>query len=83
MLALPPAIEERALPGSANSGKSLQYRRKAAACGQFALWARSDLDRKRLIRMQESWNALADNEDWLDGVPSASFAIAPPVRKLS
>jgi hypothetical protein len=61
--------------------RSSQYRRKAAGCGRLAERAGVPSDRERLARMQESWIALAANEDWLDGI--AAPLAADGVRKLS
>jgi hypothetical protein len=60
------------------SMKAKAYRRKAAMCDSYATSARSDADREQLVRMRESWLALASNEDWLDGHPPA-----PPDNTLA
>jgi len=64
--------------GVSHALKAGAYRRKAAMCDGYAACARSDGDRAQLLRMRESWLALAANEDWLDGLPPT-----PPAKALS
>lgn len=52
--------------------KAMVYRRKAATCGRLVRCALTPTDRDRLLRMQESWLALAANEDWLEGLAAAN-----------
>jgi hypothetical protein len=51
------------------NAKASHYRRKAAMCGNLADCAQSATDQKQLLRMRESWIALAANLEWLDGLP--------------
>lgn len=48
--------------------KSEQCRRNARYCGLLAAAAASEADRRTLLVMQRSWLALADNEEWLEGM---------------
>ena len=54
---------------------AFSYRRKAATCGKLAACARSRKDREQLMRMHRSWLALAENREWVDGLPPL-----PPVN---
>lgn len=47
--------------------KSEQCRRNARYCGLLAEDAATEMDRWTLLAMQQSWLALADNEEWLEG----------------
>ena len=47
--------------------KHAQHRRNARLCGLLAEDAATALDRWTLLTMQQSWLALADNEEWLAG----------------
>ena len=47
--------------------KSDQCRRNARYCGLLARDAATEMDRWTLLAMQQSWLALADNEEWLEG----------------
>jgi len=62
--------------------KAQAYRHKAAKCGSYAESARSSHDLEQLLRMRESYLALATNEEWLDGLPPTppAKALALPVR---
>jgi len=61
--------------------KAEVYRRKAATCGSYAVWARSSYDRDQWLRMRDSCLALAANEDRLDSLPptTPAKALAIPV----
>ena len=56
--------------------KAAAYRRKAASCDDFSARARSGDDRSQLLRMRDTWLALAAKEDWLDGLPPTPPAMA-------
>ncbi len=47
--------------------RHMQHRRNARVCGLLARDAASPLDRWTLLTMQQSWLALAENEEWLAG----------------
>lgn len=47
--------------------QAAQFRRNARDCALLAARAQSKADRARLLTMEKSWIALADNEDWLEG----------------
>jgi hypothetical protein len=47
--------------------KHMQHRRNARVCAQLAKDAATALDRWTLLTMQQSWLALAENEEWLSG----------------
>jgi hypothetical protein len=50
-----------------------QYRRRADALAA-AMRRRSPVQKHRLIKKQAALNAMADNEDWLNGKPGAAIA---------
>jgi hypothetical protein len=52
--------------------KHAQCRRNARLCGLLARDAATPLDRWTLLTMQQSWLALAENEEWLVGRHAAS-----------
>ena len=54
---------------------AFSFRRKAATCGKLAACAASRKDRDQLMRMRHSWLALAENREWIDGLPPL-----PPVN---
>ena len=47
--------------------KHAHHRRNARLCALLAKDAASPLDRWTLLTMQQSWLALAENEEWLAG----------------
>lgn len=47
--------------------KADQCRRNARYCGLLANAAATEMDRHTLLTMQQSWLALAENEEWLEG----------------
>lgn len=47
--------------------RHVQHRRNARVCALLAEDAASPLDRWTLLTMQQSWLALAENEEWLAG----------------
>jgi hypothetical protein len=47
--------------------KYAQHRRNARVCGLLAQDAATPTDRWTLLTMQQSWLALAENEEWLAG----------------
>ena len=47
--------------------KHAQCRRNARLCALLAKDAATPLDRWTLLTMQQSWLALAENEEWLAG----------------
>jgi hypothetical protein len=47
--------------------KHAQHRRNAKLCALLAKDAATPLDRWTLLTMQQSWLALAENEEWLAG----------------
>ena len=47
--------------------KHAHHRRNARICALLAKDAASPLDRWTLLTMQQSWLALAENEEWLAG----------------
>jgi hypothetical protein len=51
--------------------KHMQHRRNARVCALLAKDAASPLDRWTLLTMQQSWLALAENEEWLAGRSTA------------
>ena len=66
-----------------DSSNAPVYRRKAAMCGSLADCAQSTADRGELLRMRDSWLALAANADWLNGQPprppanASALAVTP------
>ena len=63
--------------------KHQQHRRNARLCALLARDAATSLDRWTLLTMQQSWLALAENEEWLAGQPGADAhsraTFGPPV----
>jgi hypothetical protein len=51
--------------------RHVQHRRNARVCALLAKDAASSLDRWTLLTMQQSWLALAENEEWLAGRSTA------------
>lgn len=49
--------------------KHAHHRRNARICALLAKDAATALDRWTLLTMQQSWLALAENEEWLAGRP--------------
>lgn len=49
-----------------------RFRQNAENCLQLAERSTSEPLSKRYLRMAESWKALADEQDWLDGEISLS-----------
>ena len=47
--------------------QSDHYRQNAHNCAEMAERAKSEPTYKRFKRMEESWLALAEEQDWLDG----------------
>jgi hypothetical protein len=43
------------------------YRQNADNCSELAETAKTDPARQRFKRMEISWRALAEEQDWLDG----------------
>jgi len=60
---------ETSLETLSETSKALKHRREAAACGFFAVNAKSATDRELLLRMQRSLLTRAYHQDWLDGLP--------------
>ena len=60
---------ETSLETLPETSKALKHRREAAACGAFAVNAKSATDRELLLRMQRSLLTRAYHQDWLDGLP--------------
>lgn len=60
--------------------KHAHHRRNARICALLAKDAASPLDRWTLLTMQQSWLALAENEEWLAGRigSSAPARLNPP-----
>ena len=52
-----------------HSSKAQDYRRKARSCGGLVAHALSVEDCSRLLRMRDSYLALAANEERLEGFP--------------
>jgi len=44
-----------------------QFRRNAENCRNLAEEAKDEVSRKRFTRMAEAWEALAEEQGWLDG----------------
>ena len=53
--------------------KYAQHRRNARVCGLLAKDAATATDRSTLLTMQQSWLALAENEEWLAGRRAAQI----------
>ena len=53
---------------------AFRYRSRAQECALLARSAGDEKDRAHLLRMRDSWLALAENDDWLSG------RIAPAAR---
>ena len=47
------------------------FRKNADNCAYLAEGASNEPTRQRYKRMEAAWKALADEQDWLDGEPSA------------
>jgi hypothetical protein len=47
--------------------KSEEYRENAHNCGELAAEAKDAPSKNRFKRMQDTWLALAEKQDWLDG----------------
>lgn len=60
-------------------GSSEEFRQKAADFAKKAALAEQPQERETLLRMQQSYAALANNEEWLDQNRQASDK--PEVRK--
>src|SRR4051794_4639405 len=63
------------------------YRRKAAACRDLAVCAKSAMDREQLLAMRRSWLSHAASEDWRDGLPPPAaqiraLSIVPRVKRI-
>jgi len=52
-----------------HSSKAQGYRRKAKSCDGLVAYAVSTDDRNRLLRVRDSYLALAAKQEWLDGLP--------------
>jgi hypothetical protein len=52
-----------------HSSKAQGYRRKAKSCDGLVAYALSADDRNGLLRIRDSYLALAANEEWIDGLP--------------
>ena len=63
--------------------KHAQHRRNARLCGLLAKDAATPVDRWTLLTMQQSWLALAENEEWLAGrdIPSGRARRNGPMRR--
>lgn len=48
--------------------KSQEYRENARNCGELAEQAENLPSKNRFKRMQDAWLALAEEQDWLDGM---------------
>ena len=44
-----------------------QYRSNADNCAELARAAKTEPERNRFTRMKTAWQALAEEQDWLDG----------------
>jgi len=49
-------------------GQSQRFKENADNCAQLAAQASDEPTRKRYLRMEAAWRALAVEQDWLDGV---------------
>ena len=47
--------------------KSVEFRKLAEDCVEMAQATQNEPKRKRLNRLAEGWNKLAENQAWLDG----------------
>ena len=54
--------------------KHAQHRRNARVCALLAKDAANATDRWTLLTMQQSWLALAENEEWLAGRSAAQHS---------
>lgn len=54
--------------------RASQCRRNAYYCRMLAIDAISTADRVCLMTMQRAWLALAENEDWLNGVATGEIS---------
>jgi len=61
--------------------QSDQYRQNAENCKQMAEAAQGAPAYNRYKRMEAAWLALAEEQDWLDGVPSRVDLPEKPVGK--
>jgi len=72
------------MSGEIDLSTALKHRRVAAACGLFAVNAKSAHDRALLLRMQHSLLGWARHQEWRDGLPpvppARSNALAVPGR---
>lgn len=58
------------------------YRQNAENCLELSEKATSEPATRRYLRMAEAWNALAEEQDWLEGnIPPVSPASDQPSRK--
>ncbi len=73
-LVLPPDTREVAVSNAD------QYQIYATNCSGLAEGASCQPDRTRFLRMEQSWLALAENENWLAGSrgPSATTPVQVP-----
>jgi hypothetical protein len=53
------------------------YRRNSDNCRRLAEDALDEPQRKRYLRMAEAWQALAEEQDWLDGESSSEKQASP------
>jgi hypothetical protein len=53
------------------------YRKNSDNCRRLAEDALDEPQRKRYVRMAEAWLALAEEQDWLDGVSSSEKQSSP------
>ncbi len=56
--------------------KSQELRQNAENCSELALVAENDPKKKRLKRMAQGWNQLAQTQAWLDGEPDGPISKA-------
>jgi len=61
----------RSLPQLICMKQSDAYRENSDNCRRLADEALDEPQRKRYLRMAEAWQALAEEQDWLDGESSA------------
>jgi hypothetical protein len=62
--------------------KSEEYRANARNCGELADEAEELPSKNRYKRMQDAWLALAEEQDWLDGVPNKDKENPPGSRNV-